>query len=115
MLRSASRLAFMLGALFALSSAANAADPPGPQPSPTYIGPDKVTVDLLRPGKSVAARQRIYVQAKLPNGELGVFLVDTGAGVSVLSEDLAEKLGLSIERDWGSVEGLWGWRAFTTR
>lgn len=73
-----------------------------------WLGPDTVTVDLLRAGDEEGARSRIFVQARLPDGELGVFMVDTGAAISALSEDTAERLKLPVERNWGSVEGLGG-------
>lgn len=72
-----------------------------------YEGPDTVTVDLLRPGTG-AFRPKIFVQAILPDGKPGVFMVDTGADISALSEDVTERLGLVVERDWGVVEGLGG-------
>lgn len=64
-------------------------------------GPERTEVDLLRiaPGAN-----RIYVQAVLPDGELGLFLVDTGANVSVLTEDTATRLALPA----GETQGLWG-------
>lgn len=77
-----------------------------------YTGPDDVKVDILRAGGDPLARTRIFVQAVFPDGTRGLFMVDTGAAVSVLSEDTAERLGLSIERDWASVQGLGGQAAF---
>jgi tetratricopeptide (TPR) repeat protein len=50
-----------------------------------------VELDLIRPG---AGAPRIYVQAGLPDGTLGVFLVDTGADISVLSPKTAARLHL---------------------
>jgi tetratricopeptide (TPR) repeat protein len=63
------------------------------------------TVDLLRmfPGGP-----RIYVQAILPDGGPGLFLVDTGADISVLTEKTAERLGLEVEKDYATVWGLGG-------
>jgi tetratricopeptide (TPR) repeat protein len=75
---------------------------------PTYEGPDEVKVDLLRPGKEGPARTRIYVQATLPDGEKGLFLVDTGAAISVLSEETAERLKLPLQHDMGVAEGMGG-------
>lgn len=81
--------------------------PPAVQIPPgfDYIGPDKVQVDLLRasPGGN-----RIFVQVMLPDGKPGLFMVDTGASISAISEDTAKRLGLEIERDWGSIAGLGG-------
>ncbi len=74
-----------------------------------YQGPDHTVVDLLRPWED---GPRIYVQAVLPDGELGLFQVDTGAAISVLSEATATRLGLSIDEDSGSVVGLGGRASF---
>lgn len=51
------------------------------------------TVDVYRtqPGGS-----KIYVEARLPEGERGLFLVDTGADISVIHGDLADRLGLPV-------------------
>ncbi len=99
--------------LFALLLSSGLSQPvaaaPAPPPAiPTYQGPDTVEVDLLRAGKEPVARTRIFVQALLPDGERGLFMVDTGASISALSEKTATRLGLSIEKNWGSVEGLGG-------
>ncbi len=72
-----------------------------------YEGPDTVKVDILRPGTG-DFRPKIFVQAMLPDGTPGVFMVDTGADISAISEEVAERLGLIVERDWGVVEGLGG-------
>ncbi len=70
-----------------------------------YEGPDKVFVDLIRPEKG---GPRIFVEATLPDGEAGLFLVDTGAAISALSKDTAARLGLAVDYDLGFVEGLGG-------
>ncbi|TNE89129.1 MAG: hypothetical protein EP330_11865 [Deltaproteobacteria bacterium] len=70
-----------------------------------YEGPDAETVDLVR---TFPGGNRIYVQAVLPDGEKGLFLVDTGAAISALSEETAERLGLEIERGYSYIEGLGG-------
>ena len=74
------------------------------QPKP-YTGPDSTALDLLRTSEN---GPRIFVQAKFPNGDDGLFMVDTGAAISTLSEKTAERLGLALERNYGSVEGLGG-------
>lgn len=66
-----------------------------------YSGADSAELDLLRPFPGAS---RIFVQARLPNGELGVFLVDTGADVSVLTDRATESLGLSADR----TVDIWG-------
>lgn len=70
-----------------------------------YDGPDSTTVDLLRTSED---GPRIFVQVTFPNGEFGLFMVDTGAAISTLSEKTAERLGLPLDRNYGSVEGLGG-------
>jgi tetratricopeptide (TPR) repeat protein len=62
-------------------------------------------VDLLR---VVPGGPRIYVQAILPDGTSGVFLVDTGADISVLTRPVAERLGLEVEENYALVWGLGG-------
>ena len=74
-------------------------------PGLSYQGPDHVSVDLLRTYESAT---RIFVQARLPDGEYGLFLVDTGAAISALSEETATRLGLTLDRNFGSVQGLGG-------
>jgi len=91
--------------LFALLSAipAVAGLPAHELPAPT--GPDHQVVDLIKPSEGFP---RIYVEATLPDGEPGLFLVDTGADISVLAESTAERLGLRIDRSWGMLSGLSG-------
>jgi tetratricopeptide (TPR) repeat protein len=73
--------------------------------TPPYEGPPRVRLDLWRPG---AAAPRIYVEAELSDGSSGLFLVDTGAAVSVLVEGTAERLGLIATPTGTSIEGLSG-------
>jgi tetratricopeptide (TPR) repeat protein len=66
-----------------------------------YSGGPETELDVLRPTKGGS---RIFVQAKLPDGSLGLFLVDTGADVSVLTQATADRLGLDANREvdvWG--------------
>lgn len=72
-------------------------------PPSSARGPDVVEVDLLR---SNAGSPKVFVQATLPDGELGLFMVDTGADISVLSTSTAERLGLAIQRGFGQVAGI---------
>ena len=83
----------------ALAAPVHAAELPAPR------GPDHQVVDLIKPSEGFP---RIYVQATLPDGEPGLFLVDTGADISVLSEATATRLGLPIDRSWGMLSGLSG-------
>ena len=96
------RLALISG--FALASAPALADQPGPL-SGRYSGPERQEIDILR---VFEGGPRIYVQAKLPDGELGLFLVDTGADISVISQKTADRLHLPVEKDQGSLIGISG-------
>jgi len=71
----------------------------------TYEGPDRVKIDLLRTSKG---GPRIYVQAQLPDGHPGLFMIDTGADVNVLSVETAARLGLDVEEDAYRLSGLSG-------
>lgn len=73
--------------------------------TPAYQGPDTVRLDLVRPG---ASAPRVFVYATLPDGEPGLFQIDTGASISVLSEATADRLGLAVRPTGGFVEGLSG-------
>jgi len=90
----------MLHAVALLTSLALAA--PSERPPD---GPARQELDLLRPAEGWP---RIYVQVTLPDGEPGLFLIDTGADISVVSEDAAQRLGLDIERSYGMLSGLSG-------
>ena len=81
------------------------------RPVPVYEGPDHATIDIVRPG---ANAPRIYVYVTLPDGEPGLFQVDTGASISVLSRDTADRLGLVVQDSGGFVEGLSGRAPMTT-
>jgi tetratricopeptide (TPR) repeat protein len=48
------------------------------------------------------------VQATLPDQSLGLFMIDTGADISVLTRAVCDRLGLEVEENWGVVEGLSG-------
>ncbi|MEN0065020.1 MAG: retroviral-like aspartic protease family protein [Myxococcota bacterium] len=69
-----------------------------------FLGPDHSEVDLLRPAPGAS---RIFVQALLPDGEPGLFLVDTGADISVLTQRTADRIGLQNLQE-GEVWGLSG-------
>lgn len=70
-----------------------------------FDGPDHGEVDLLR---VVPHGPRIYVRATYPDGSRGLFLVDTGANLSLLSRRAAQRLGLEVQTNVGSVVGLGG-------
>jgi hypothetical protein len=62
-------------------------------------------LDLLRP---FPGADKIYVQADLPGGETGIFLVDTGASTSLLTDEMAERLGVVGQPTDGVLAGLGG-------
>ena len=69
----------------------------------------RASLDLIR---AYPDADKIFVQARLPDGTDAVFLVDTGAGISTVSADVAERLNLKVT-DGGYVEGVAGraaWR-----
>jgi tetratricopeptide (TPR) repeat protein len=68
-------------------------------------GPRKATVPLYRPGPDAP---KIYVEADLGDGVPRVFMVDTGAVVSVLTADVADELGLRTVEQPGRLVGLGG-------
>ncbi len=51
---------------------------------------------------------KVFVNVGLPDGSSALFLVDTGASISVLNEDIAERLGLHVFDAGGTVNGLSG-------
>ena len=76
----------------------------------TSDAPLYAQVDLIRPWPGAP---KIYVRAGLPDGSLGIFLVDTGASVSVISDDIAERLNIPVTTNGGTISGLGGtteWR-----
>ena len=66
---------------------------------------DHVEVDLLR---SHPDSEKIYVQARLEDGGLGLFMVDTGAGISAITSELADRLGIQGQATGRSLQGLGG-------
>ena len=69
------------------------------------VGPRKATVPLYRPGPEAP---KIYVEADLGDGVPRVFMVDTGAVVSVLTQGVADELGLRSVEQPGRLVGLGG-------
>lgn len=51
---------------------------------------------------------KVFVNVGLPDGSSALFLVDTGASISVLNEDVAKRLSLDVIDAGGSVNGLSG-------
>lgn len=70
-----------------------------------WSAPPRVELDLLRPGLD---GPRIYVQATLPDGEPGLFMVDTGADITLIREDVAERLGLQVLDTGRFLSGMAG-------
>lgn len=68
-------------------------------------GPRKATLPLYRPGPDAP---KIYVEADLGDGVPRVFMVDTGAVVSVLTQEVADGLGLRTVEQPGRLVGLGG-------
>ncbi|MBX2802302.1 MAG: aspartyl protease family protein, partial [Myxococcales bacterium] len=91
----------IIGSLFLFVDAA--AKPKAPPPR-AFRGPERSEVDLLRPAEGAS---RIFVQGTLPDGSVGVFLIDTGADISVLSQSTADRLEL-LDMKEGEVWGLSG-------
>jgi hypothetical protein len=73
-----------------------------------------VTLDLWR---AAPGADKVYVKADLPDGSPALFMLDTGAGTSVIHRELAERLGLDVKVvESGRIEGISGsveWRRAT--
>ncbi len=95
---------YALGLWLALTSTSAAASQSVPLDQ-SFTGPQTQEIDILRVFES---GPRIYVQATMPDGERGLFLVDTGADISVLSQSTADRLGLDVEQGHGSLIGISG-------
>ena len=76
------------------------------RPPPTgAAGPRHATLPMWRPSPG---GDRIFVEADLGDGEPRLFLVDTGAAVSVISTDVAEALSLDVQARPGRIVGVGG-------
>ena len=97
--------------ILSLLACAKRPESPAPEQRPTFLysGPDTVELDLLRVYED---GPKIYVQVRYPDDTTGVFMVDTGAAVSVIRRPVAERLGLELQENYGEVEGLGGRSSF---
>lgn len=69
-----------------------------------YTGDAPIKIELLRPSPDYP---RVFVQASV-GGDVGTFMVDTGADTSAITADAAARWGLQVEPDWGVVQGFSG-------
>ncbi len=67
--------------------------------------PTSTTLDMWR---GYTGADKVYVQVGTPDGGTALFLVDTGAAVSVVNEAAASRLGLVGEDVGGRIAGLSG-------
>jgi len=74
-------------------------------PAAGVVGPRVAEIPLWR---SSPRGTKMYVLAELPDGVQRVFMVDTGASMSVLSADVAAAVGLSVQPDRRTLVGLGG-------
>src|SRR5436190_6252021 len=72
-------------------------------------GPPMATFDLWR---AQPGAEKIYVAADPGDGKERLFLLDTGAAISVLSRDVADQLGLTVEDSGQFIVGLGGQTAW---
>lgn len=82
-------------------------------PAELLSGPDSSELVLYR---SMEDGQRIYVEADLGDGVPRFFLVDTGAAVTTLTQEVADELGLTVTERGGWLRGVAGeasWREAT--
>ena len=68
-------------------------------------GPAKSDLNLYR---NPAAQNKIFVEARLPDGSPRLFLVDTGSGLTVISHAVALELNLPVSPGPGQLLGVGG-------
>lgn len=94
--------------LLLLARLVHAAPEPSAAPMATLPeeGPASSVLDLWR---AYPGSDKVFVSVGLPDGSEGLFLFDTGASISVLNRDVADRLGLSVEPVVGGlIQGLSG-------
>lgn len=90
----------------ALVSSALAAPAYPPARAELVLGGIRSTsLDLWRAAPNA---DKVYVLVGLPDGSDALFLLDTGASISVIHRDVVERLGLPITPVDGRIEGLSG-------
>lgn len=97
--------------LLLLAQIALAQSAPPPRAEPVLAGAKSVTLDLWRPAPNA---EKIYVKVGLPDGSPALFLLDTGASISVVHREVVDRLGLTVTEKDGRIEGLSGsvaWRS----
>jgi tetratricopeptide (TPR) repeat protein len=70
-----------------------------------YPEADRVELDILR---SHPGAEKLYVQARLSDGSQGLFMVDTGAGITAITQELADRLGIEGLDTGRTLQGLGG-------
>jgi len=96
---------FLLAQLALLPAAVAAPSYPPPRAELVLGGARSTSLDLWRASPGA---EKIYVLARLPDGADALFLLDTGASISVIHREIAERLGLPVTTLDGRIEGLSG-------
>jgi tetratricopeptide (TPR) repeat protein len=78
---------------------------PPPRAEVVLGGARSTSLDLWRASPGA---DKVYVLAGLPDGSEALFLLDTGASISVINRSVVERLGLPITAVDGRIEGLSG-------
>ncbi|MCB9759336.1 MAG: tetratricopeptide repeat protein [Alphaproteobacteria bacterium] len=95
----------LIAALWLAGCAPRAGTPPTPPPDAPLEGQDYAQLDLLR---AFPGGQKVYIEARMPDGDPAIFLVDTGAGVSAISQGLADRLSITGQDLGMTLHGLGG-------
>lgn len=96
------RSVLVLGSLTVALGGCFKAPPPTEGLAP---GPKRAELDLWAAGPSGS---KLYVEADLGDGVPRLFLFDTGADISAMSEEVARELGLTPVAQRGGVSGMGG-------